>query len=116
MNTFLKLLTVQMSSQDPLNPVSNTEFFGQLAQLGQVQGLDALKKSSDISQATAMIGKTVTAVRPMTNGYTGTNDIVIGVVKTLSIRNGNYYLELKTPDGGNAEVQMGNIQSVSQTS
>ncbi len=36
-NTFLKLLTTQMKSQDPLQPIESTEFVAQLAQFSAVE-------------------------------------------------------------------------------
>jgi len=36
-NSFLKLLTAQISNQDPLKPVDSTQFVSQLAQLTQVE-------------------------------------------------------------------------------
>jgi flagellar basal-body rod modification protein FlgD len=39
---FLKLLTAQMQNQDPLNPMQNSEFLGQMAQFSTVAGIDRL--------------------------------------------------------------------------
>ena len=36
-DTFLKLLTTQMTNQDPLNPVDSTQFATQLAQFSAVE-------------------------------------------------------------------------------
>jgi flagellar basal-body rod modification protein FlgD len=66
-NDFLKLLVAQMSAQDPLNPVSNTDFAAQMAQFSALQTSQATQ--SDISslqgiqmvqQANGLIGRTVT--------------------------------------------------------
>ena len=50
-NAFLKLLTVQLSNQDPLNPIEDREFVAQLAQfsaLEQMQNLNVtLNTKSD---------------------------------------------------------------------
>ncbi len=39
---FLTLLTAQLRNQDPLNPMQNTEFLGQMAQFSTVAGIDRL--------------------------------------------------------------------------
>ena len=112
MNQFLKLLTVQLEHQNPLEPMGDRDFFAQMAQLGQVQGLDQVRKSLDISQAANLMGKNVSAVRPMTDGDTGSNDLVTGVVKRLSVRNGEHYLGIQEAGGGMVEVKMSAIQSI----
>ncbi|MBZ4663094.1 MAG: flagellar hook capping protein [Caloramator sp.] len=65
-NAFLKILTVQLSNQDPLNAKDNTEYIAQMAQfssLEQIQNLNnTLEKfflSQKFSQATNLIGKSV---------------------------------------------------------
>lgn len=39
---FLTLLTAQMQNQDPLNPLDNAEFMGQMAQFSTVAGIGDL--------------------------------------------------------------------------
>lgn len=50
-DAFLKLLMTQLSNQDPLNPMEDTEFIGQMAQfttIEQIQNLNAnLQKSQE---------------------------------------------------------------------
>ncbi len=51
---FLKLMTTQMTHQNPLKPMENTEFLTQLAQFGTVNGIQALQKSfADFANAIA---------------------------------------------------------------
>ncbi|HEY0504102.1 MAG TPA: flagellar hook capping FlgD N-terminal domain-containing protein [Lysobacter sp.] len=40
---FLRLMTEQLQHQDPLNPMENSEFLGQLAQFSTVQGIQGLQ-------------------------------------------------------------------------
>ena len=64
--TFLKMLTVQMENQDPLNPVESTEFATQLATFSgveqQVQTNDLLKSlgaqlgAMNVSQLSGWVG------------------------------------------------------------
>ncbi len=112
MDAFLKLLTVQLANQNPLEPMNDRDFFAQMAQLGQVQGMDQLNKQAQLEQAQNLMGKEVTAVRPMTEGNTGENELVTGIVSKLNVRNGQYYVGIKEADGGIVEVQMNNIQAV----
>lgn len=113
MSTFIQLLSVQLSNQNPLEPMNDRDFFAQMAQLGTVQGMGNLQKSMEIQQASALIGKTVSAVRPMTDGTTGTNDLVTGLVVGLNVKNGENLLVLQQANGGLVEVKMKAIQSVS---
>jgi flagellar basal-body rod modification protein FlgD len=64
---FLKLLVVQMKSQDPLNPKQDTEFIAQMTQfsaLEQSKSMQAdiagMRSEQEILQANAMIGRFVT--------------------------------------------------------
>ena len=43
---FLKLLTAQLKNQDPLNPVSNSDFTAQLAQFSTLSGVQQLNTST----------------------------------------------------------------------
>lgn len=112
MDAFLRLLTVQLSNQNPLEPMSDRDFFAQMAQLGQVEGLDAMQKSLQVTQASAMLGKTVTAFRPMTETTSGMNEAVFGTVERLVVRNGEQRLAIREANGGLVEVAFNAIQSV----
>lgn len=112
MNQFIRLLTVQLANQNPLEPMNDRDFFAQMAQLGQVQGMDKLQDSSDMQQAQSLMGKHVTALRQMTETGDGQAQLVDGVVKKLSIKNGEYYLGIQEANGGIVEVQMKALQSV----
>lgn len=67
---FLKLMTTQMTHQDPNNPMQNGEFLSQMAQFGTVSGIQDLQKSfADFSksitsdqalQAASLVGRDVT--------------------------------------------------------
>lgn len=112
MSTFLQMLTTELANQDPLKPMDDASFFGQIAQMGTVQGMDNLTKQAQISEASSLIGKNVTATRDAQDSIFTGNGIVSGEVTGLSIQNGVYYLNVKEADGGTAQVQIANIQSV----
>jgi flagellar basal-body rod modification protein FlgD len=70
---FLKLMTTQMTHQDPTKPMDNGEFLTQMAQFGTVSGIQDLQQSfknfsSSISSiqalqaAASLVGKTVSTL------------------------------------------------------
>lgn len=89
--TFLNLLVDELKYQDPLDPTSSSSFMDQIAQLSQVEQLQTVSTSQQISEAAALIGKTVTgadsAGATITGLVTGVTDGANG--PTLNI-NGDY--------------------------
>lgn len=64
---FLRLFVTQLRQQDPMNPVDDKDFMAQIAQLTSVEQLTSISASlermdfgSQVSQAVALIGHTVT--------------------------------------------------------
>jgi len=45
MSDFLQLMTAQLQNQDPMNPLSNSDFMSQVAQFSTVQGITQLNSS-----------------------------------------------------------------------
>src|SRR5205085_5380702 len=63
---FLKLLTTQLQHQDPLNPMDDKEFIGQMAQFSTLEQItnmstqmSRLATSNQVSQATSLLGRHV---------------------------------------------------------
>ena len=112
METFIRLLSVQLSHQNPLEPMNDRDFFAQMAQLGQVQGLDKVQGSLEMSQAAGMIGKKVTAVRTLTDN--GENSLVTGVVEKVTMRDGDRILTIRdSANGVLVDVRIGNVREIS---
>jgi flagellar basal-body rod modification protein FlgD len=100
-DAFLKMLLEQLKSQDPTNPVDQTQSLAQLASFSSVeqsiklnQKLELLLAQSGASEATSLIGKTVTSL---------VSD-VSGIVKSVEIR----------PDGVSAILEDGSRLPVAQ--
>jgi len=77
--SFMKLLGQQMKNQNPLEPVKDMEFIGQMAQfstLEQVtkmsQGMESLNVTSQLAQRASLIGKQVTYTAADGTTATGT--------------------------------------------
>ena len=74
-DSFLRLLVAEMKNQDPTNPMDSTQYVAQLAAFSQVEQsvqinnrLDQLLQSSALSQADALIGRTITSADGATTG------------------------------------------------
>ncbi|MCS7214876.1 MAG: flagellar hook capping FlgD N-terminal domain-containing protein [Thermodesulfovibrio sp.] len=75
---FLKLLTAQLKYQDPLNPLSNTEFVGQLAMFSALEQvinigntLDNMARENALILGASLIGKKVTTTSSENYTITG---------------------------------------------
>lgn len=113
MDTFLRLLTVQLASQNPLEPMKDSDMFAQISQLGQVQGMQNLQQQGDFSKAQSLIGKVVDSVSASA-GASG-NQIVTGTVTGVTIGADNTVkLNITKADGSNSVVDLSSIQNVYQ--
>jgi flagellar basal-body rod modification protein FlgD len=56
---FLKLLATQMSSQDPMNPQTDTNFIAQMAQFSSLEATTNMQQALARMQATGLLGQTV---------------------------------------------------------
>jgi flagellar basal-body rod modification protein FlgD len=73
--SFLKLLIAEMKNQDPTKPMDSTQYVAQLATFSQVEQsvqtntkLDQIMQSSALSQADALIGRSITSADGKTSG------------------------------------------------
>lgn len=108
---FLQLLTTQLQNQDPLNPVSSTDFASQLAQLSTLSGVQQLNTSfqqmiqlQQLGQGAALVGKTVVYGQP------GSTTSGQGVVTGININAGQLQLQV-----GGKTVTSDQITGIIQT-
>ncbi|KQU98786.1 flagellar basal body rod modification protein [Mesorhizobium sp. Root695] len=73
--SFLKLLIAEMKNQDPTKPMDSTQYVAQLATFSQVEQsvqtntkLGQIMQSSALSQADALIGRSITSADGKTTG------------------------------------------------
>lgn len=108
---FLQLLTAQLKAQDPMNPVSATDFTSQLAQLSTVSGLQQLNSNiqqmlqlQQLSQGAALIGKTVSYLA------SGSSQSGQGVVQGINVQNGQLQVQV-----GSQQVPIAQISGIVQS-
>lgn len=89
---FLQLLVTQMRNQDPMKPMSDTEFIAQMAEFSNLEqtkemsgDIKELRQSNAFAQGTALMGH---HVRLMGNDEKVTN----GLVTNLEVRDGEVNL------------------------
>jgi len=87
-NEFLKLLVTQMQNQDPMKPVSDTEFIAQMAQFSSLEqtktmsaDITKLRQGNDFLQATNLLGKEVRL-------NLGNMEFTKGIVTDLNVKDG----------------------------
>lgn len=96
---FLKLLTVQMSHQDPLSPMDNRDMIAQLAQFSSVEqmtqvnkNLESMKTFYSSQTGYSMLGKSVEVMDEAGNRFLGPVEMVMendtGVALAVRTENG----------------------------
>ncbi|MGN0376023.1 MAG: flagellar hook capping FlgD N-terminal domain-containing protein [Suilimivivens sp.] len=90
-DAFLQLLVAQMKYQDPLEPTSNTEYISQYATFSQVEQMQNMAASMELSRASSMVGKLVTVESTDSNGNTRQ---VQGMVEYVTYENNKAYVSV----------------------
>src|SRR3954452_17260966 len=75
---FLKLFVAQLQHQDPMNPMQDGEFMGQMASFSTLEQITNVAKANDtiasnlgMSQSLSLLGKTVTYVDDQEAAHSG---------------------------------------------
>ncbi len=84
---FLNLLVAEMKYQDPLEPMDNTQYVSQLATFSELEQMQNVAKSTEVSRATSMVGSLVAV--ESTNETTGVTSEVTGKVDYVSVSGSN---------------------------
>ncbi len=105
---FMKLLIAQLQNQDPSNPLDSDQLLNQVSQMRSLQAnlelesaLKGLTLGQQLSSASSLIGKTVTAV-------TGTNQTEVnGEVESVVVKDGAALLRIN-----GAEIPMKDVTGI----
>ena len=75
-DAFLKMFVAQLSHQDPMNPMQDGEFMGQMAQFSTLEQITNVASANEMSQSLGLLGKTVTYVDKDRVTHTGVVEAV----------------------------------------
>jgi flagellar basal-body rod modification protein FlgD len=99
---FLKLLVGQLQHQDPMEPLKDQEFMGQLAQFSQLEQMSNVASTLQADRAFALIG------REVAYDDKATGALVTGTVEKVVIDKGQPTLTI----GGKAGIKTDAIREV----
>jgi flagellar basal-body rod modification protein FlgD len=94
MDTFYKLLTAEMTNQDPMEPMSNTEFISQMASMTSLKTQQDALYYNNANYAASLVGKTVTAAAM--SGTEMKSDT--GVVTSMNLSGGSFRVKVNGTD------------------
>ncbi len=104
---FMQLLTTQLRNQDPLEPVNQQDFLGQLAQFSSLQGIEQLNsnfaeslKFQQLSQGGSLVGSRVEYTNAQGESKTG-------LVDSARVLNGSLKFQI-----GDDTVGLGDLSGV----
>ncbi len=105
----MQLLVTQMRNQDPLDPVKQQDFVGQLAQFSTLESLEQMNanfgdllKLQELAQGTNLLGRSVSYL-PEDGGSTATT----GLVDAVQVDEGKLVLQV---DG--AAIPIDRVQQI----
>jgi flagellar basal-body rod modification protein FlgD len=111
---FLQLLTTQLSNQDPLQPMDDTQSVSQLAQFSALQASTNLETSFanfqsnfSVLQSASLIGKTV-SVNTGTSTTATTATTVTGTIQAVQVVNGQPEFTMTDSNGNQITDSNGN--------
>lgn len=90
-DTFLQLLVAQMKYQDPLEPTSNTEYISQYATFSQVEQMQNMAGTMELSRASQLVGQEVWIKTTDANGQ---SKYIQGQVDYVVYENGKAYVSV----------------------
>ncbi|MCR4787348.1 MAG: flagellar hook capping protein [Lachnospiraceae bacterium] len=90
-DAFLQLLVAQMKYQDPLEPTDNSQYITQYATFSQVEQIQNMAASTELSRASGMVGKSVEVT---TEDANGAEKIIEGVVEFVKYENNKAYVSI----------------------
>ncbi len=85
MDDFMKLLAAQLQNQDMMNPMDESQFMNQMAQMATVQAMNTFTDVAITSYAASLVGKEITVAE---TGNDGAIKEVVGTVTAAGLYGG----------------------------
>ncbi len=87
MDDFLALMVAQLKNQDFMNPMDDTQYITQLAQISSMQQMEEMNYNSKSTYVASLVGKYATAAK-----FNVTGDLVKkeGIVERVSLLDGEF--------------------------
>jgi flagellar basal-body rod modification protein FlgD len=107
-DSFLRILVTQLTNQDPLEPMKDTEFIAQMAQFSELEQMMNISKQMDnltmlsLLSSGGLVGRTVSF-------FDETGEEISSRVLSVRFGNGNMMLELASGE----RIPLGAILSIS---
>lgn len=98
-NAFLRILTAELSNQDPTNSTDSTQYVAQMAQFSSLEQMSNLNTNIALSSANSMIGKNVTLQTLDANG-----DPYSGILRAVSKDGSNVKIGVQVNVNGKSEI------------
>lgn len=89
MEDFLTLMVAQLKNQDFMNPVDDTQYVTQLAQISTMQQMEEMAYNAKSSYVASLVGKNVSAAKFTVSGDLKKAD---GVVEKISLLDGKFVI------------------------
>jgi len=83
---FLRLFLTQLKNQNPMEPMDNSEFTSQLAQMGQLEQISEFLKAQELGYGSSLLG------REVTYQMEGSDEPEVGIVEGVRLVDGEVRL------------------------
>lgn len=93
-NSFLRILSAELSNQDPTKAKDGTEFVAQMAQFAALEQMTNLNSTMEFSSSSSLVGKMVAL-----SSYDNKGVQYGGIVKAVFKESGSTYLAVELKDG-----------------
>ncbi|MDP4087910.1 MAG: flagellar hook capping FlgD N-terminal domain-containing protein [Bacillota bacterium] len=106
-NSFLRILSAELTNQDPMNASDSTQYVAQMAQFTSLEQMSNLNTTMTMSSANALIGKAVALNAVDDNGIQ-----YAGIVKSVSNNAGSVKLNVQLSDGTSKQFSYNDVTDV----
>ena len=107
MDDFFQLLTTQLTAQDPLNPMDNTEFISQMATFSSLTQMEQIAENTSVTQEQQLAAATVNLLGKQVEGTSTDGQVVAGIVDRVELID-----EQMVPFVGDVQVPFDSINKV----